>query len=226
MLLTAALACLIALPLFAQRPGRGGGFAEFRSSPTFLVTNKSVQEEIKLDDKQKEAVKEVSSKMFGGFGRGGGKGKVDREAAKAAREEGQKALTKLIDELKPEQKKRLNQIAIQQSGVKAFEKDEVATALKLTDDQKKEIKEIAEETTKDLAEIAKDGFTKDEEKRKENREKVAKLTKEAIEKATKNFTSEQKSTWKDLNGEPFEVKIDFGGFGGGKGKRGGKKKDV
>src|SRR5262249_15533561 len=145
--------------------------------------------------------------------------KGDKDAFKTAREENQKAVAKIIDDLKPEQKKRLHQIEVQALGLKAFEKEEGATALKLTDDQKKEIKEIREETTKDAGEIMKD-VGRDKDKRTEATAKVAKLRKEAFEKATKNFTSEQKATWKGLTGDPYEVK--FEGFGGGFGGRGGK----
>jgi DNA-binding MarR family transcriptional regulator len=219
-MLTAALIGLLALPLFAQRPGRDRGMMQIDAAT--LLQNKSVQEELKLTDKQKDALSEVSKKvreaMTEAF-KGGG----DKEAFKTAREEAKKAVTKIQDDLKPEQKKRLTQIEtqvkVQMQGPTAFTKDDLASALKLTDKQKEEIKSIAEDTSKDVAEIRKDAG-KDKEKRTEATAKIGKLNKEAVSKVVKSFDADQKKTFQEMTGEPFEYKPEFGGFGGGTGRPG------
>jgi hypothetical protein len=218
MLLTAVLVGLMAVPLFAQRPGGGG---ERPVTVFVLLSNKGVQEELKLTDKQKEAAGEVSKNYMAAVTKAGFR---DKDAREKAGEEATKAAAKIVDELKAEQKKRLNQIEVQVLGIRAFTKEEVASALKLSDKQKDEIKEVAEETGKDVRELMKD-VGRDKDKRTEAMTKVAKLRKEAINKITKSFSDEQKKTYKDLTGEPFEYKPEFGGGGRRPGK-GAEKKDI
>jgi len=231
----AFLAAVLVAPVLAQRPGGGGGGGR-GVSEGMLLSNKGVQEELKLTEQQKETIAAISAKQRESFGGGkggkGGKG-FDREAFQKAMEESNKAYAKVKEDLKPEQKKRLHQIQTQVQGLRAFSNEEVQSALKLTDKQKEEIKEIADEAGKDIAELRKGGFGKgaDREKMAENQKKIAKLNKEATDRIVKTFNTDQQKAWKDLTGEPFEVKFEgFGGDGGGgrpKGKdRGEKKKDI
>jgi hypothetical protein len=116
--------------------------------------------------------------------------------------------------LKPDQAKRLAQIGRQRAGVRGLVSADTAKELKLTDDQAKKIKEIATELDKDVAELSppgKGGFGGGGGfgGSPETREKIANLRKEAMEKATEALTAEQKTMWKDLTGEPFELKFDF-----------------
>jgi len=222
LMLTVALIGLLAMPLLAQRPGGGRGM---QIDSTTLLTNKGVQEELKLTDKQKEALGEVSKKLQEAMTKAF-KDK-DFESIKGVREEAGKSVTKIKDELSADQKKRLGQIELQAhlqfQGPAALAKDEVASALKLTDKQKSEIREVGEETQKDIQEIMKD-VGKDKDKRTEATTKVAKLRKEAMEKITKTFSDDQKAALKELTGQPYEVQGLFGG-----GRRGGKnpdKKDI
>jgi len=57
-LLGLGLVALLASPAVAQ----GRGFGRFGGSLTFLLTNESVQKELKLDDKQIEKAKELADK--------------------------------------------------------------------------------------------------------------------------------------------------------------------
>jgi len=223
-LLTAALVGLLALPLFAQRPG-GGSFGGGQVSESVLLANKGVQEELKLTDAQKAAIAEVSTKMRESFG----KGKFDKETFKSASDEAAKATAKIVEGLSEQQKKRLRQIEIQVGGLRALTKDEVATALNLTDTQKAQIKEIADETTKDVSEMMKNARG-DKEKFAEVRTKTEKLRKEALDRVTKTFNDEQKKTYKNMAGEPFNYQPEFGGGAGRPGRNKGKgtpdKKDI
>jgi hypothetical protein len=105
--------------------------------------------------------------------------------------------------LKPEQMKRLVQIARQQGGPRAYLKPENVKDLSISDDQKKKLTEIATELDKDVGELrrggGKGGFSP------ETREKIENLNKEAAEKAAATLTAEQKTKWKELVGEPFTV---------------------
>ncbi|HEX3150097.1 MAG TPA: hypothetical protein VHR66_18615 [Gemmataceae bacterium] len=172
--------------------------------------------------------------LFGGFGKGG-KGK---ELTDEQKEKGMKMLEKIgtlkdvpedkLEEkirevfkeelegpmkevekiLKPEQMTRLKQISRQQGGPAAYLKSENVADLKITDEQKKKLKEINDELQKDVQELragaggGKGGFGP---LPPETREKITALTKEATEKAVDVLTAEQKSKWKTLIGEPFTV---------------------
>ncbi|MCP6280446.1 hypothetical protein NL459_27860, partial [Klebsiella pneumoniae] len=59
--------------------------------------------------------------------------------------------------LKPEQTKRLKQINYQFMGIGAFSNKDVQTELKITDEQKEQIKGIVDEYNKDAGEIRQGG---------------------------------------------------------------------
>jgi len=224
LLLTCCMVALVAAPFaFGQPKGAGGGgmFGQM------LLANKSVQEELKLTDAQKEKVgaiqkeqREAIQKAFQD---------KDREAITKVMEDSNKALDKVKEGLTSTQKKRLAQIEIQTAGLQAFAREDVAKALNLSDKQKEEAKEIGDEVGKDAREIMAD-VGRDMDKRAEAMKKVAKLRKDAIDKVAKTLSEEQQKAWKDLTGEPFELKMEAGGGfgfpGGGKGKGKGAKKDA
>jgi len=163
-----------------------------------------------------EAAKERMTKMFEKLGqlKDVPEDKLEdkiREVFKEEIEGPTKAAEKI---LKPDQAKRLAQISRQNAGVRGLIGTETAKELKLTDEQKSKIKEIATELDKDVAELmpmGKGGFGGGGfgggRVSPETREKVAHLRKEAMEKATESLTADQKTTWKDLTGEPFEMKF-------------------
>jgi Spy/CpxP family protein refolding chaperone len=184
----------------AQRGG-GGGFGGIG----MLLNNKSVQEELKLNDDQVQKVrqiaKEAREKHAEEFKEAQGDfGKI-REIAKAMNDEIEKGAK---DVLTPEQMKRLQQIELQQRGADAFTDEKVQEKLKLTDDQKEKVKTITEDARKEAKEI----FANAGEDREGARKKFAALRKETMGKVTEVLTDEQKKTWKEMVGEPFEVKFE------------------
>src|SRR5262249_2487888 len=123
-----------------------------------LVTNKSVQEELKLTAEQVKdlpaAIRKVREKYQGDLAKLRTLGpkeqaellaKVDNQTRKAA-----------VEVLKPEQAKRLKQIERQLASIYAFLDEEVAKDLKLTDDQKGKIKGVFSQYGKDLTELSKE----------------------------------------------------------------------
>jgi Spy/CpxP family protein refolding chaperone len=194
----------------AQRPMGGFGFGGGN-----LVTNKSVQEELKVTDEQKEKIKGVSEKQREAFGKLKDLSKEERtEKMKSMRDENKKEYASILN---TEQNKRLKQIELQQDVVASLSTEDVIKELKLTDEQKEKLKAISDDLRKEQGELRKDRTNF-----KENIQKIQTLSKEATEKATKLLTADQQATWKQMTGEPFTVKFDFGG-GNGKGR--GKKKD-
>src|SRR5262249_3970502 len=120
----------------------------------------------------------------------------------------QEAGTKEVNAiLKPEQTKRLTQISRQQDVLRTLTTDEEAgKALKLSDEQKEKLKGINDDITKDMRELFKSGMKGNFQ---EMQEKMAALRKEGKDKALKVLSDDQTKAWKDLVGEPFEVKFEF-----------------
>jgi Spy/CpxP family protein refolding chaperone len=210
-----AAAALLVGSAQAQRPGggfgRGGGVG-------MLLTNKSVQDELKLTDEQKDKIKTALDKV-----REDQKDAFatmrDRQAKEEDRAEARKkvteATTKALDGiLKKEQEARLKQIQLQQEGVRVFVNSDVQSALKLSDEQKDKIKTIVEDTGKETREAFQGLNFQDREKMAEARKKVEALTKEATEKIETILKDDQKKALKDMMGEKFEIKFE-GRPGGG-----------
>jgi Spy/CpxP family protein refolding chaperone len=211
------LAGLLVSPAAGQPPfgGRGGGF-----SPGMLLQNTGVQKELKLTDEQVQKIKDVTQKIqdkhkddFAALA------KVDQQERREKFQElfkviGEETEKELAGVLKPEQSKRLKQISLQQRGSQALSDEEVQKTLKLTDDQKDKIKTLNEDAGKEMREL----FQNAQGNFREAQEKVAALRKETMEKVVALLTDDQKKTWKEMTGEPFEVRFEGrGGFGGRRG---------
>jgi hypothetical protein len=201
------LVALLAGPAMAQQ-GRGGMFG--RGGLGMLVGNASVQEELKLDDQQKEKAKELAEK--------------NREKMQSARESLQgleqderrtkmQELTKEMNEstlkavgafMKPEQITRLKQISYQALGALAFADSEIASKLNLTDAQKGDIKTINDDAGSQMREI----FQEAQNDREAAMKKMTELRKATLDKVVAKLNDEQQKAWKELIGSPFEVKYE------------------
>lgn len=228
----------------AQQPEqkKKGGFGDFKllqpiftalgSSPASLLTNKSVREEIKLDEEQiKDLEAKTKERVGGDFQEriakltekakqleGVAEDKLDEKVREVFKEEIAAPMQEAEKVLKPEQVKRLKQIHFSNRGIGLFSDAEYAKALKVTDDQKTKAKEIQTELNKDLRELGggrPGGGGRPMAPSKETLEKMATLRKEAKEKAMALLTDDQKKVYKDMAGEPFEVKQEAGRFGQG-----------
>jgi Spy/CpxP family protein refolding chaperone len=115
--------------------------------------------------------------------------------------------------LKPEQAKRLKQIEVQSAGLGAFSKDDVQAALKLTDAQKTSVKTAADDMQKDIQDLFKDAQG-DREKMADAFKKIQELRTDSLDQVVKGLSDDQKKTWKDLNGDKFEVARGQGNRGG------------
>jgi len=199
-----ALACgvvaLMVVPASAQQ-GRGG--RGFGGGGAALLSNKSVQKELKVTDEQAEKLNTFAREMLD----------KQREEFQASRdlsqeERRERARNRAIELvkgmgqiLKPEQVKRFEQLQLQQSGAGAFSSPRVQEELKLTDDQQSKLREINEESGRAM----RDAFQDSQSDREGAMKKFAELRKQATEKAVGVLTDEQKKTWKEMTGEPFEV---------------------
>jgi len=202
------LVALLSGPALAQGQGRGGFGMMGRGGISGLIGNESVQKELKLDDTQVTKAKEVAEKN-------GEKMRAAREETKdldqaermkkfqeLAKETNASTLKAIGEFLKPEQIARLHQISYQTMGAMAFSDPEIAKKLNVTDAQKADIKTISDESGEKMRELGQ-GFRDDPEG---TRTKMTELRKETLSKAVAKLNDEQQKTWKELLGEPFEVK--------------------
>jgi diaminopimelate decarboxylase len=183
------------------------------------------------------------------FGKGGGgfgfgkltdedKAKLEKATAAINNE----AYKQLGDILNKDQINRLKQIERQLLGVNAFTNSEIVEALKLTDSQKATVKGVISDLQTERRELMADlgfgkggGFgkgkfdpeaLKDMQKRfQEVQTKLNKVEEEAINKILDVLDDNQKRTWKELVGAPFDRSRLVRAFGNNFGKGKFKKKD-
>lgn len=224
----ATLVASIVIVADAQQPQRGrggftGGFGGF-GGPLSLLRNKAVAEDLKITEEQvtkmKDFVKDQETKNQETM-------KSKTEALKDApmderfekmRKIGAEITASTYKALESEnilntvQIKRLKQIEWQVAGARAVNQPEVNDALKLTEDQKTKVKDALPRFGGRQGGGG-GGTPPDAEAREKAR-------KEAIEKVQAILTDEQKATWKDLMGAPFDTsKIQPPTFGGGNNPR-------
>jgi hypothetical protein len=193
-------------PAMAQGQGRGG-FGMGGGGPVALLGNPGVQKELKLDSEQVEKAtalaSEIREKMTGLRDQLQG---LQGQEAQAKRQE----LMKPINEgamksaaafLKPEQVKRLHEIELQQRGANALSDPAIAKKLGVTDEQAAKVKTILADSQAEMREL----FQSAGDDRQAAMAKVQTLRKETNNKVMALMTEDQKKTWKEMTGEPFEV---------------------
>jgi hypothetical protein len=192
-------------PAMAQ--GRGGFGGMMGGGPVALLGNPGVQKELKLDASQTEKATalatEVREKMMGLRDQLQG---LQGQEANAKRQE----LMKPINEgamktahafIKPEQVKRLHEISLQQQGANALSDPAVAKKLGITDEQAAKVKTILADSQSEMRDL----FQSAGDDRQAAMAKVQTLRKETNTKVMALMTEDQKKTWKEMTGEPFEV---------------------
>jgi hypothetical protein len=202
------LVAVLANPAFAQ--GRGGGFGRGFGGLAGWLGNESVQKELKLDDKHGEKAKEVAQKI-GDERRQKMEGFQDlspeerREKGQAINRELNETTMKQIGEfMKPEQIARLKQINYQQMGAMAFSDPDVIKKLNITDTQKTDIQSIVQDQMSQMRTI----FQENQDDPEARMKKMTELRKETLTKVTAKLNDEQQKSWKELLGDPFEIKFE------------------
>jgi hypothetical protein len=109
----------------------------------------------------------------------------------------------LKENLSPEQRKRLDQITLQVVGLLWVAQPEIATTLKLTDEQRQKAKELQEQMRKEARDLL--GSSGGQEPG----EKYAKLRQETRTKLQELLTEDQRTKWKELAGPPFKGQIEY-----------------
>ncbi len=208
------LVALMAGPALAQQ-GRGGGRGMGGGGLGMLLTNASVQQELKLDATQIEKAKDVAAKArekmtsaVEGL-QGEERFAKMREVGKGINDE---INTSIKTFLSKEQVHRLHQIQHQVQGAQAFADEHVQKHLKLTDAQKSEIDAILQASNTEMRSLFQ-GFQSDPEG---TRTKITEHRKATLDKVTSKLTDEQKTSWKEMLGSHFDIKFERPGGGGGR----------
>jgi hypothetical protein len=170
-----------------------------------LLAIDQVREALKLTDEQKPEVAKVAMTYrdegdgyFGAL-----QNLSEDERAKKFAEFGEKtkaAWEKCERILTSEQVDRVKQISRQARGVSSLDDEDVALALKLTDDQKKQLESIRDATQQEIRSAFRPG-----DDREAAAKKVAEIQKASDAKQMAVLTDEQKKEFKRLQGEKIEL---------------------
>jgi hypothetical protein len=199
--LTFSTLVLLASPALAQGRGAvGGGPAGFLMAP-------NVQQDLKLTDTQvkkvQETLREIKERHQEDYAALRDVSYDVRWTKMAALNEMVCAEVKTALSLSAEQSRRFEQISLQAHGLLAFGCRAVDEKLKLSDDQKSKIREIAEATHNSFASA--DNSNASEQERTDARSKRALAQKEDMTKAYALLTDDQKASWKELIGESIHI---------------------
>jgi hypothetical protein len=164
-----------------------------------LLRQKSVQKELKLNEKTVKKIMEFTNEESEAFKKALKLKEKDRE--KKVQELRKKNSAFLKKNLTEAQRKRLRQITLQVSGLQQLTRKEVIKKLALNKDQQKKFAEMRKEARKKLVEIlaAKKGSGRTK--------KLAELREEINNKIADVLTDKQKKIVKEEVGEPFKGEL-------------------
>jgi Spy/CpxP family protein refolding chaperone len=169
-----------------------------------LLRQKSVQHELKVTPDEARKIHEHCSRQW----------KKAEELAKAGKEEREKKFDAMAEEnerflkdcLKPEQRKRLKQIAMQRAGLLWIARSDVASNLGLSAEQKQKVKELHKEAHKEALEILRSN-----EGKMVKKEHLREMRMKDRRRLMAVLTDEQKRKWKEMIGDEFKGELEFGG---------------
>jgi hypothetical protein len=198
---------LLTAPARAQRPGGIEGSVGLGGGPILLIVP-NVQQELKLTENQSRNIPQIIQEIMArhrdeitnlGVLTPQERVRKQREITRSMNDEAKTALS-----MSSEQSRRFDQIGLQQLGIEAFVDPEVQTRLKLSDEQMGKIREISSDARGRFQEIVKELRVD----REEALRKIRQLQKDLMARAQAEMTDEQKASWKEMTGEPFEVRFE------------------
>jgi hypothetical protein len=207
LMLTVGLVVTATGAVRAQHPGHH----DAAGIQAALLTNKGVQRELKLNGTQSEKVAKLAADVaakghaaaqeFQGLPEAERRQKMSALMTATCNE----AMSTLRGLLTTEQSRRYDQIVLQQQGIMAFADPVIEGKLKLSGEQKERLRDLARgfhDEMRTLSRSASPGTMS------EVHERGMALHRKALDQAVALLSTEQKATWKELAGEPFEVKFE------------------
>jgi serine/threonine protein kinase len=171
--------------------------------PLLLLEQPSVQAELKLSEEQARQVARLAVRRRAAFWNSPD---LSLERWRTKFEELAAQEKDVLDGLRPEQARRLKQIAWQEGGASAFGDPELVEALRLDEEQKEKVKAIQDEARRAAWVGPRPGGP-----RPEDWKKAADSWRTARDQALAVLTPDQEAKWKELTGEPFkgEIRLPF-----------------
>ncbi len=168
---------------------------EEESIQVILLRHKAVRDDLKLGDSEAKKIHDFATSQWKKAKEVAGLSEEKRnEKFAVMAKENEKFLE---DTLTADQRKRLHQITMQVAGLMWVTRSDVASELKLTDEQKKKARELQKQAHQEMHDILHTGT-------KEGRQEKLKGFHEACrERLQGMLTDEQKATWEKLAGEKF-----------------------
>jgi hypothetical protein len=199
--LTLAALCVCSLPArgYEQKPK---AVAEQETIELVLLRHKAVRDDLKLTQREGRRIHEFTQQQW----------KKEQEVEEIADEKERdrrfEEMTRederfLQEILKPEQKKRLDQITLQVAGLLWITRPEVAAALKLTDEQKQKAVEYQKAARKEMEELLYS------ETRRDRQAELRKHQETCKQRVIELLTDEQETKYNELIGEPFRGELKF-----------------
>jgi len=161
-----------------------------------LLRQKSVREELKLNDAAAEKIKTYSASQW----------KKAQDASKLSKSEQDAKFDEMAKEnrqfletnLNQSQRDRLEQITLQVAGLSCITRPRIADRLKLTAEQKTKAKELQKEANEDLEKLVKSNDSQD------RKQEITKLWDKNESRVNQLLTDSQKATWKQMTGHEFK----------------------
>jgi hypothetical protein len=160
-----------------------------------LLRQPSVQKELKLTSEVTEKVHKYCAQQWE---------KAQKVSQLSEKEQDKEFTTmakenhRFVDEtLTKEQSKRLHQITLQTAGLLCVTRHDIASHLKLTEDQKKRLPELHKEAHQEIEELL---YVMKKEQRQE---KMRELRETNRKRLLELLTDEQEVAWKEMIGAPF-----------------------
>jgi hypothetical protein len=212
----AVLAGLLSSPIQAQVPPRAAlvSLLQDGAGKPLLLASPKVKQEVKLTPEQDQRIRIIVREAANKYEPELRKAGLDRErllkvGLEAIQETRERLNKALPDILTIEQVQRLDQIQIQANGILSFKRPDVQQKLKLTLTQKLAILKIGADLKQQIDDVLKDASIAPLRRARAAIGKAKELKNAATEKAVQTLTSEQKEIWKEMNGEPFDFKLEL-----------------
>ena len=199
---------VLSMSLVSAQGRRGGG--QFGGGGLQLLRIAEVQKELKMTPEQVgkiDAKQQEVRQAMQELRQGGNQQQASDEDRAKMMTKMQEIQTKAVkDILDEKQMKRFNQLQLQQGGPLSLARKEVATELKLTEEQQTKIRKIQTDLNDERRSAMQgvDFQNMTDEERTKMMTKMQDMQKAAGGKVEAILTDEQKKQWKEMTGEPFK----------------------
>jgi hypothetical protein len=211
LLIASALTIVLAMTSTASAQFRGMRFPPSLQN-VFMLSGEAVQKELALSDEQRKALTQLADQMrsdameiMSGLQDLSPEEQKEHmpELMKLISEKGQEIQQKIDKVLDKKQLARMKELSLQSRGAGALEDTEVLAALKISDEQKKELIDVREEGNKRMEEVMQ-SLRSGGGDAGNIRQKMGAMRKELGDKALAVLTDAQREQFEKMKGAKFE----------------------